>query len=47
MDTLTNELLLTTLKTAAELSLDKRFIFLLHQEIQKRQLILKEKKPSA
>lgn len=47
MDKLSNEQLLTTLKKAAELSLDKRFIVLLHQEMQKRQLIFSEKKPSA
>ncbi len=47
MDKLSNDQLLTTLKKAAELSLDQRFIILLHQEMQKRQLMLKEKKPSA
>lgn len=46
MDKLSNEQLLTTLKTAAELSLDPRFIVLIQQEMQKRQLILKEEKPS-
>jgi len=47
MDKLSNEQLLMTFKKADELSLDQRFIVLLHQEMQKRQLILPEKKPSA
>ncbi|GEM03740.1 hypothetical protein HMI01_07280 [Halolactibacillus miurensis] len=47
MHRLSNEQLLNTLKKASELSLDRRFILLLHQEIKKRRLILPEEKPSA